>query len=1128
MSAVLPSPTAARAAPAAIPSGHALLWHEAWAELRFGMRSGVVALVFLGLTAYLVLMFSNAEMLRDMNAVDVPRNAAMLVYLITPGDSLFLFFAWAWVFAQPVVRERQAQLHELVLAAPVSLPALLAGRWLGAWAVALVLGASQMAGVILAPVLEPLGLVPAGSMGPTPWAALGWAWLIYIVPLSAGCGAMYLVAAMRTRSTAGPFAVAALLCVAWMLAMVIIKDGGISPFVGAIIDPSGFGEAERQVLDWTPQEKTSAFIAITPGFAINRVLWCLLPVLWLGWVLARARRETLALEAPAADARPPQAARAVQGPGLEAAPPLWAQRPAWWRVLCVETAWQLRQVLRTRMALVGAAMLVLTGVASGYVHVVAHADGPMVPTPELITPLLGKFMFLINIFIVAALGGSMARRDDRAGFGEMLDAAQAPLALRFAGKALALAVVAALLPQVMAVSAILLTALAAPHSLQLGWPLACMALVLAPAMLEMAALVLLVHALLRHAGMAHAASMLVAFVLMVNHEAKLVTYPLYEVGIPVHVHLSGITGWASWLGWLAAGDAYKLCRVVAIAALAGLLVVRGTDAGGATRLRAAMHRLRGGLGAALLASVAGLAGLGAMLHTQLVEEGGWKSLADERADAAAWERHWLARADARAPFAVQGGAVRIDVQPQARLVEAAWELQGVRAQAGWLHAELPQHFALQAVTVNGQPVQAQVEHDHLALPLSDCAATGCTVELRWQVAPRGWSAEGEPVWLHADALWLRAADVMPRLGLDGERALRAPTDRTAQGLPAAPPPLPDAAAVALHGVAPAGHWQWLVRVQGLPMLPGAQGSTQGVLDFAAVASPRLGMHAARDLVVAHGPAHADMARAVAADVQAMGACVQRRLGSAAAGTGVHTVVQAPRDMGRAQVAGGLLWLPESPGWDVADEGVGRHKRRADIARALAARAMADAAALRQGAGAAWLGEGLPGALGLLCMAEADGAAALQSVLNRASNEVTLALGASAEPVDALAQASTTGWARSYAPLAALYVAHQQSPAVLQALLAAVRAGQGVGDAAAHALGAEAAEHALGAPYASDTHRQADGTIAGQRWRWQGGGWQPAGAVQQGWAVGAADAKGGALVLDAWPSYERSLSDNAAP
>ncbi|ODU58716.1 MAG: hypothetical protein ABT02_13755 [Comamonadaceae bacterium SCN 68-20] len=1055
----------------------AVLAREAAAEFRAGLASGIAPLIFAGLTAYLLLVLSSAGYLRDMNAADVPRNAPMLVYLMTPGMSFFLFFAWAWVFGQCVARERQAQLHEMVLAAPVPLAALLAGRWLGAWGVALLLGASQAVGFVAAPLLEAAGLVPAGSMGPTPWAALTWSWLIYTVPLSAGCGALYLLAALRTRGMAGPFAVAALLCVAWMAAMIVIKDGHISDFLVALIDPSGFGEAERQVLGWTPQEKRGALIAVTPGFAFNRVLWCLAPVLWLAWALPRVRRERLVLEAPAV--LQPARRSTVRA----AAMPVAARATSWWRALGQEARWQTAQVLRSRAAWLGGALLVAMGVAGAFVHVVGHAEGPMVPRPELLGPLLFKFTYLVTVFIIAALAGGMARRDERGGFAEMADAAPMPVALRFAACCIAVGAVAFVLVQLVALSSLIVTAIAAPQAFSLWQPVAMQALRHWPALMEVAVLVLLVHALVRRAGVAHAAAMLLAFVLVVNHEAALVDYPPYQIGLPLPATISAATGWGSWIGPMLAGDAWKLALTLLFAALAALAVPRGTDARWRVRLAEAAQRLRGPAGAALAVGLAGTAATGALLHAQLVEEGGWQSPAQQRADDAQWERRWLRDgAGQQAAFATAGGEVQLRVHPATRTVQGDWLLRGVQAPHGWLHAELPPDFTLHAAQVNGAPVAAETGHDHIAVPLGACAA-GCDVRLSFTVAPRGWTAEGETPWLTPAGVWLRAQDVLPRLGFDAARLLRVPAERTAAGLPAEPRLPAWQSSVPAQGVAPPGDWRWRIAIDGEGV---HEGRTAGALDFAALRAPRLHASTVGGLQVLHDATRAATAQAV-----------------------------APRELGEPLLAGGLLWLPEGPHWDVADAGVGRTKRRAAIARALAARHVADAAALRQGPGGQWLAHGLPGAIGLLCVAATDAAPAVQGLMTRASAEATQALAASTAPVGPLALAPYGGWAQHHAPLAALHAVQQLDADALAALLAAVHGGMEVEQALARTWGAEYAAWMLGPPLASDLH--ADGT--GERWRWSAGGWQSAGRAGGAWRLGDA------LWLDGWPAYERSPADN---
>jgi len=541
---------------------------EAWHAFTTGMRSGIVTLIYLVLTAYLLLVLGNADHVNEMVGLDVPRNAPGLIYLMTSGDTFFLFFAWAWVFAQVVLRDRTAQLDEITLSMPLRLDVLLAARYCGALGVAWVVGSSQVAGFLAAPVLEWLGAVPAGSVAPAPWAAFAWANLLFTLPLAAGLGALYTLAALRTRSLGGPLAVAAALMTFWMVAMVVFKSGHMDPFWATLLDPSGYAEAEHQVLDqWTPQQKASALLAFTPALLCNRILWCILPVLALAWYVRRVRRQDVLLGPkrrgkPSSPIPPPHPNPSpTRGEGLftkeKAQPPIETLHP--WRAARMEAVWQIQQLLGQRWLHIALPFLVLMAMAGAFVHGVQHADGPMVPRPEWVTPLLGDMFRMIFIFMLAGMVGMAARRDEQPGLQEMWDAAPMPMWVRVVGRCTAAWACALLLALIPALGALGVGWLLAPAgSVRLWEVFAYQGLVLLPALLEVSALVLLVHALIRRAALAWAASMLAVFMLVVNYEAGLVAYPPYQMGQGIEIALSGITGLGPWLERLLLGDSFKL------------------------------------------------------------------------------------------------------------------------------------------------------------------------------------------------------------------------------------------------------------------------------------------------------------------------------------------------------------------------------------------------------------------------------------------------------------------------------------------------------------------------------------------------------------------------------------------
>ncbi|CAN1600446.1 hypothetical protein [Pseudomonas mediterranea] len=1005
-------------------STFALLMREAWVEVRAGLRSGIPLLVFLGLTGYLLMSLTNADYVQKMGASDIARNAPSLIYLMSCGCMFFLFFAWAWVFAQPALRDRKAQLEEVLLALPLSLPTLLWGRFIGAAVVGGLLASSLIVGFLVSPVLGWLGWVPMASIGAPAWPALGFAWVALLLPVSTGIGALYYLLALRSRGLAAPFGLATVLMLLWMFAVVVLKGGHINPLLAASLDPSLFTFAQAQVETWTAAQKSQSLLALTPGFWLNRGLWCAVPLLLLAGVLARISRQGLmGRRGGALLAEPPmRLAPTVRLPGALAASH-WSV--ALWR----ETNWQLRQIAARKIWWVALGLLLVMGMLSGFVHVVWHARGPMVPRADLILPLLSSALFLVIAFIIAALVGLVSRRDDVEGLDAMLQATPAPVWLRLLGRAACVTITTLMLALVPGLASLLISAITAPGSMAPGFVLIYQGLVFAPPLLELAMLTVLVHALIRRAGLAYATSMLLTFFLVLNHELGLVSYPPYEMAIPGHVALSGLTGWAPWLPFLTTLASWKLAGCLVMVAIAALFLPRGPQR---RRLMDMRQHLMGVPGVLLALGATGMLGSGVMLHRQLVERGDYQSAVQARAERAAWEQRWLAGAGA---WQVAGGRLRLRVDRSNRRIEGHWALDGVTAAKGHLDAELPPGTQVTTVSVMGRPVTFEQATDHLRVPLNECAVAGCSVELNWTLDAIGWPGEGEGFWLGPHGVWLEARRVMPRLGVDSERGLRAPVQRSEAGLSSEAPMLPAGSAVAAYAMAPAGTWHWLIETD----TQSISASSQGPLDFAYTWTTKASVQALRGMQVLTDAGRLHTAGEVREDLDAMAACVARRLGSCPK---VDQVSQWPTGMGPSRLSNGHLLLGQTPDWDVAETGVGRWTRRSHIAELLARQVLIDASDLRQAPGYLLLSQGIAGAIGLLCVGDVDGPQARSTLVKLKAEDLTRALGGDGEPIGTLAEAREQSWAASYAPLVSLEWVAGQSPEQLTALTAGIRAGQG--------------------------------------------------------------------------------------
>jgi hypothetical protein len=1097
--------------------------------------------MFAGLIGYLFIMMTSAEYLRGMGGAGVARNSPLLVFLMTSGQSFWLIFAWAWVFAQVVTRDRQASLHELVLSAPVSLRGLLLARYAGALALAILLGTSSSLGLVMAPLLSVFGLVPSDAIAPTPYLAIFWAWLLFVVPTATGLGALYLVAALRTRSTAGPFAAAAVIILIWMVAMIVLRGGSLDTDVATVIDVSGFGEAEAQTKRWTPQQKSSALLALTPALLLNRLLWTALPLALLGLALTRLTRESLVLERStrprAKRAPPPSAVIAARAPHP-------AGRRSWTLAALHEARFLLVRTMTAWSFGVAAVLWILMNVCGAFYHLIGHAEGPLIPRAELLAPFLTKFNFLYSIFAVAGFVGALVRKDDRLGLNEMLDATPAPFPVRVLGRAaaaLALTLVVALIPTL---AAWIVIAIAAPSTFEPATALLVNLLVVAPALLELGALTFLVHSLVRSSGAAYSLSMLVAFIAVVNNEAQLVSYPPGQIGIPLHVDLSELSGWSPWTGLVLEMTGLKLACVALSIALAWCVTPRGTIDRAIERWRQVGNAARGGAGLLALLTVGMIVSCAARLHERIAVRGGFLSQAEEQAEDAAWEARFWPEA---APFSVQGGEVEAKVDVDARVAEVSWRLRGVRSEGRRLHGSLSTGMQVTSALVDGIPRDLAHADGFFSLDLGASAPRGCDVELRIHVRAPGWFPAGEAPWLGDVGAWVRATALLPQLGYDRERALRAPDVRRRWGLPERPAALDPGSLAPALAVAPAGSWRWSVDFSKAGTGTPRTGSTEGPLDFAVGWGPERGTWQERRAGAVsawHGPTHDETAREILEDVTQMRSCLDERLGSTPA---LSSVVQAPRGAGVIRLHGALLWVPEDLGWDLATSGVGRLKRRATIAQALAARWLADRADLRVEPGSRWLTDGVAGWLGLECLRASDGDAAWLAVLARGVERIEDAFGALDAPLSGFADDGAADWVREYAPHATL--AWAQALGAPDALRIAkqvadrLRAGLTIREALTEEAGRPVADSLLGAPYVSDVSIVAEAgrelEVQGERFQWESGGWALASRsfdATQRFTRDVApsrllhvpaqlEARAPFVVFDALPSFERSLQDN---
>lgn len=1116
------------------------LQHEFWA----GLRSPLVPLIGIGVIGYLVVVLLNAEYAQQMGATDIPRNSPHIVYLMTAGQGFWMFFSWAWMYSRIIARDGEVNLHELSLACPVSLRGLLLARFAGVFLLACILGLSSPIGFFLVHPLEWMGLLQPADVGAVPIAAMTESWLLYAVPSALGMGSLFLAAAIRTRNATGPFAVAATIMLIWMMAMVIVKGAEMDPLISNLIDPLGYSEVEYQADDWTPADKMRGVLELSPSLILNRILWCVLPVGALIWSLWKVDRESLVLGRGAPRGRElakneslpsRQAASAKSDANPNAYPSAWFR---WIPAFAAEARWHLQFSLRSSKTIAALVLMFVMGVAGSFVHGVAHGEGPISPRPEFVTGLVAEFYYLMLLLALAGFIGAMIRRDNRRGFDEIAAATSSPFGVRILG----LSTAALALTTVFCMTAgfagmVVALALAPAGFTFLTTPLYFFFCYL-PALLEISGITIFIHSLVRSSGFAYALSIFVIFIFVVNQEIGLVSYPPAMVGLPLELAFSELADWSSWYGPIASFAALKLGTFLLFVGLAWLVSRREPYIDGISRLKVATRRLLGGAGVTLILALTMIIANLALLREKLIVQGGWQSPEEERFVQATWEHNYLANASR---FSLQGGQVKLTVDPGKRAVEGSWILDGLQIQGELLHAEVPPGLEIKSVSVQGEARPFEIDADHLTVDTGEACLQSCRVELALVSRYEGWGAEGHLPWLSEQQAWLRATDVLPRLGIDPTRSLRAPLERRGRSLPKKPPSVTAMSCVAAHGVAPMGSWTVeLAAPSGWSLASLSQASAP--LDFAlawmAKGSPAESKE--EGIQIWHGPSHKATAKSIALDLREAQRCLAKLTGWTR--KEITSVLQAPRHSESA-IIGSALWLAENDGWDIEDKGLGRTLRRYRLTQLLASDHLSNLSALRRSTASLWLDTGVAGWLALECVRSLDGLEAWNELLEHGADGLTHALGALEAPVVALSEESGAEWAELYSPLAinswALANGRDDSLKKIRQVVNQVAQGVEIPVALSNATSPALAQKLLGKPRASDlaiAQETRPGNVQGTRWIWGERGWESPTPVQRWVRVTQDQSKLLPIsqdsrhpepftALDGQPSFERSPADN---
>jgi ABC-2 type transport system permease protein len=738
---------------------------------------------------------------------NVLRNAPAVVVTLLGAFSVISVLLATIFVGGIALRDFEQRTAELFFVTPMKKRDYLLGRFggglLAAIGIMLMLALGLWVGSMM-PWLD------ATRLGPTPWTAYLWSFVVLVIPNLLFVSALMFLLATATRSMLYTYLGAIAFFVLWQMSDFLTRDLD-SRWIAALVDPSGSNAIYDHMRYWSSAELNSRLPELTGLLLANRALWLGITALLLigAFALFRVDREGLVLRRrKQAEAAAPAASTAARVPLVPVA--LRTDRAAQWKQYLHQAAFDLRG------AVTGAPFIVMLLLGLLLTFSVLKFSGVMYGTElypvtrQMLSTLSGS-LNLFLVIVVTFYAGELIWRERSMRVSEATDAFPAPNWVPLAGKLTALL-------------GLIVVLFAAGALFTIGYQIASGYTTIEPMLyvkgiaLEIVPFVLM--AVLAVFLQVVSGNKFVGYLLMIVYLVSrfaMTMYDfdhlLYRYGGASRTPYSDMNGYGHFIGPHLWFRAYWAAFAVALLALAAAFWPRGTSLAFRDRVREARARLRRGPGRFVLAgSLVAFVALGGWIfyNTNVLNRYVPGDLAKERS--AEYEKTYRPFKDLPKPRIT---AIRadVDIDPAKRAVAIRGHYRLVNETAAPI-AEL--HVAIdpsvQVDRLEFAPhsvVKADDVHGYTIYRLDTPMAPGATMDFAFDLRfePHGFPLDGGDTQVVYNGTFFNNM-ALPQFGYSEGRQLTDRNDRRKYGLPDLPrmPKIDDEAARANTYISDSADW----------------------------------------------------------------------------------------------------------------------------------------------------------------------------------------------------------------------------------------------------------------------------------------------------------------------------------
>ncbi len=529
---------------------------------------------------------------------------AVIVYISTFGVVITAALA-----GQATFQDVDSNSTQFFFAAPITKFDYLAGRFLGAILVQLVLFSSIGLGALVATHTH---WMDAARVGPEHWFAYVAPYLMFVLPnLLITTAAFFAVAALTRRML--PVYISAVLFLIGYLVAGILAGDVTNSVIASLVDPFGSNPVDYVVRYWTPFQRNTQLVPFTGLIVVNRLIWLGVGLAVIVFTYARykmghvteGRRKKRQI---VMDNDEPAPTQEIVVPVLH---PAFSLRLSLGQFLSL--AWlQFREIVTN----VFFGVIVIAGFTLALIFCFNLASGnatPVYPVTYRMIELAGAGFALFALAIITFYAGELVWRERDAGVAQIVDAMPAQRWVFFCSKLAALMLVQVILEVIVMAAGLTTQISLGYHRFEFGLYFRELFVNRLLILWVLCVFTLAVHTIINNKYVGH-------FVVVLYYLAIFFLLPgmnwgdlLYRFGQLPNFQYSDMNGYGPFVSALLWIHVYWGCAAVMLAIAANIFWVRGTDTGWRQRRALAFQRLSRPSGIAFCASLLLFVGAGAWI-----------------------------------------------------------------------------------------------------------------------------------------------------------------------------------------------------------------------------------------------------------------------------------------------------------------------------------------------------------------------------------------------------------------------------------------------------------------------------------------------------------------------------------